>query len=349
MLLFSLLMAIFSSNITPKGQVLIPVLTKIMTIVNDPAADIRDPTAVLFDPITETWNFWATRIPGTQSQGGYNGTIYHYYSKSLFSRFNTSGIAINKSSDPADFDHHGVFTPGIMYDERKNEWLIYYGGVRTERSEHREQIGLAISKTGVFGPFIKQTLANPVITLEEVFWCDSNVSSPARVDEAKPYIIKNRKMIYTKGVCQNYTALDGIWQSDDGDTWDTPYTLNDRDSPIVNSLTTSEKKGFQNVKIFMGPDGYLHLTAHNHANDGCPHYISDDNNRGIKWKLVNMMKPYGLPQWEPAPVYPDGVPGDQGGIPEFMIQFVTSNPPYYVDLMRLTWTEANETNSVLFD
>ena len=52
---------------------------------------------------------------------------------------------------------------------------------------------------------------------------------------------------------------------------------------------------------------------------------------------------------QPAPVYPDGVPDDQGGIPKYMIQFTSSaGGPLHVDLMNLTWIEANETNSVLF-
>ena len=64
-----------------KIKLLIP--TKIRTIVSDPQANIRDPTAVIFDPITETWNFWATRIPVQKGTPGYNGVIYHYYSKQL--------------------------------------------------------------------------------------------------------------------------------------------------------------------------------------------------------------------------------------------------------------------------
>ena len=158
-------------------------------------------------------------------------------------------------------------------------------------------------------------------------------------------------MIYTKGVCDNFTALDGIWFSSDGkNTWNAPYTLSSEYSPIVNSLNTVDDKGFENVKIFMGPDGNLHLTGHNHGNDGecCPHYISDDNNNGFKWKFVNQMSTFGEPGYEPAPVYPSGVSGDQGGVPEYFIQFVTTSKPYHVDLMNVTWIDANDTNSILF-
>ena len=80
-------------------------------------------------------------------------------------------------------------------------------------------------------------------------------------------------MICTKGVCNNFTALDGIWFSSDGNnTENAPYNISYEYSPIINSLTTNNE-GFENLKIFMGPDGYLHLTGHNHANNECPHYI----------------------------------------------------------------------------
>lgn len=324
-------------------------MTKIKTIVKDPNANIRDPSSVIYDSVTSTWNFWATRIPIEQGTSGYNGVIYHYYSDQLTSGWNSTGITINISSNPLAFDHHGAFTPDIMYDNTTDEWLMYYVGVPNTSSSHPAQTGLAISNTGVNGPFIKQTQLNPIMTINEIFWCVS--SPPARVAEPKPFIINNRRMIYGKGVCNNFTALDGIWfSSDNKNTWNAPYTISTEYSPIINSLTTVDKKGFENVKIFLGPDGYLHLTGHNHGGNGngCPHYISDDDNNGFKWRFVNMMNGFGEPEFEPAVVYPKGVPGDQGGVPNHMIQFVTSSEPYHIDLMNLTWIEANETNSVLF-
>ena len=77
-LLFNLCLFIFGN--CQNDKVLIPVLSKIKTIVSDPNATIRDPTDVIYDSVTSTWNFWATRINGTQDTHGYNGTIYHYYS-----------------------------------------------------------------------------------------------------------------------------------------------------------------------------------------------------------------------------------------------------------------------------
>ena len=103
------------------SKILIPVLTKIKTIVSDPKANIRDPSPVIFDPITQTWNFWATHIPIQYGASGYDGTIHHYYSKQLTLTFNSSGMAINRSSNPSDFDYHGVFTPGVTYNKQTNE------------------------------------------------------------------------------------------------------------------------------------------------------------------------------------------------------------------------------------
>eukprot|EP01084_Bolivina_argentea_P201891 345023_1 len=315
------------------NSILTPVLTKIRTIVSNPNGSIRDPSSVIFDPITKTWNFWATYC--ANSTVGHSGRIHHYYSSSLDSTWNTSGLTINISSNPSDFDSQGVFTPGVTYDNNTNEWIIYYGGTPNKTTPYIEGIGIATSKTGIFGPFIKNNSQNPVIKMSDIFWCGSN--GVARVDEAKPYIIKNRKMIYTKGVCNNFTALDGIWISKDNNTWHAPYNISTSVSPIVNSMSTVNKKGFENVKIFMGPDGYLHLTGHDHGDKKCPHYVSDDNNTGFKWKFVNFMEFGEGNDYEPAVVYPNGIPGDIGGIPEYFIQFVTKQTPYYIDLLNVSW------------
>ena len=105
----------------------------------------------------------------------------------------------------------------------------------------------------------------------------------------------------------------------------------------------------------MGADGYLHLTGHNHGTtnvngswlEECPHYVSikDNNNNnddyGIKWQYVNMMKTFGEYPNEPAPVYPNGVPGDQGGVPKYFIQFVQNgNNPLHIDLMQVKWASS---------
>ena len=113
-----------------------PVLSKFKTIVKDPNANIRDPSSVIYDSVTSTWNFWATRIPIDQGTSGYNGVIYHYYSDQLTSGWKWTGITINISSNPLDFDHYGAFTPDIMYDNTTNEWLMYYVGVPNASSSH---------------------------------------------------------------------------------------------------------------------------------------------------------------------------------------------------------------------
>ena len=356
-LFLHILVALVDLASSQNGPILTPSLSKIQTIVSDPNANIRDPTAVLFDHVTKTWNFWATHIPIQYGTAGYHGTIHHYYSKSLNSTFNTSGIAINISSNPNDFDSFGVFTPGVTYDNTTNEWIIFYGGVKNGSSSHIEQIGIAVSTNGVFGPFIKNTEYNPVVKLTDVFWCDN--SGPARVDEAKPSIVGNKKYLYVKGVCNNFTALEGIWEgtsktnnnNSNNTSWSPPYSISSQYSPLFNSLNTTDKLGFENFKIFLGIDGYLHLTGHNHGSTDvngtkiqeCPHYVSinsgdDDNEYGIKWKFVNMMKSFGQHPDEPAPVYPNGAPGDEGGIPTYFIQFVQDGKkPLYVDLMSVQW------------
>ena len=185
---------------------------------------------------------------------------------------------------------------------------------------------------------------NPVITPNEIFWCynnsNPNVSTSARVDEAEPYIIDSQYLIYTKCVCKNDTALQGIWTANTKE-FKPEYNFLKNKSPLMNSLNTQTHKGFENLKIFMGVDGYLHLTGHNHGNQNSPHYISINNNTGFEWELIEYIYPFGEGNvYEPTPIFENGVPGDQGGIANYMIQFTNngdSSKPFHINLMKIDW------------
>jgi len=240
-----------------KNPIYYPNLTHIATIANDTKAHLRDPSTPIFDPKDSLWHFWASRVPVKEGSDGYPGRIYHYYSLSLNSTFKTSGIAIDVSPNPGNFDSYGTFTPSAFLDKSDGRWTIFYGGVTNSSQNHTEDIGIAISKNGAFGPFVKSSL-NPVITWNDFTWCSQsnirqlgNPSTPARVDEAEPYILNGQRVILVKTVCQNFTALPMMFASSSNDHFKPPFKLIS-DVPIINASVTAKQKVLSKQEYILG-------------------------------------------------------------------------------------------------
>ena len=323
-----------------------PNLTRIATIANDSNAHLRDPSTPIFDPKDSLWHFWASRIPVKEGSDGYPGRIHHYYSPSLNSTFSTSGIAIDVSPNPGNFDSYGTFTPSAFLDKSDGTWTLFYGGVANSSQNHTEDIGIAISTKGAFGPFIKSSL-NPVITWNDFTWCNQsninqfgNSSTPARVDEAEPYILNGQRVILVKTVCQNFTALPMMFASSSNDHFQPPFKLIS-DVPIVNATVTANQKGFEQARIYPGPDGYLHLTGRDHGDSRNPHFINTNRKSTFttSWSFVGYLDNFGMPPiQEPNIVSPsNSVPGDdfKHGIPSFFVGF--SGNPFHIDLYKNIW------------
>ena len=324
-----------------------PSLTRIGTIANDSNAHLRDPSTPIYDPKDSLWHFWATRIPVKEGSEGYPGRIFHYYSPSLNSTFNTSGIAIDISPKPGNFDSYGTFTPSAFLDESDGRWTIFYGGVANSSQNHTEDIGIAISTNGAFGPFVKSTL-NPVFTWDEFKWCNgnarnkrlSNSSLPARVDEAEPYIINGQRVVLVKTVCENFTALPMMFASSSKDRFEPPFKLIS-EQPIINATVTANQRGFEQARIYPGPDGYLHLTGKDHGDSRNPHFINTNKKSSLttSWNFVGYLDGFGLPPIkEPNIVSPiNSIPGDdyQDGVPSFFVDF--SGNPFHINLHKSIW------------
>ena len=100
----------------------------------------------------------------------------------------------------------------------------------------------------------------------------------------------------------------------------------------------------EQARLFLGPDGRLHLTAM--AYDGFnPHFISIDGNVGNEWALVEKIAGWGgaagiheLTPVGPAGLGPSGWLGPPGvsGVVEYFIQFAGS-PRYHIELLKVAW------------
>lgn len=55
----------------------IPRLKQLRIIALDPTGNLRDPSAVVQDPVTGKWHFWVVYMPGA-TQPGWQGFLHHY-------------------------------------------------------------------------------------------------------------------------------------------------------------------------------------------------------------------------------------------------------------------------------
>lgn len=300
----------------------VPVLQDRGVIVKDPAACVRDPTQVLF--VAGRWHFWATHNPAcTDRQHFPRANVHHYFSTGadIKGPWNTSGVAIGFGS-PGTWDAWSVFTPGAIYDpdaaSGEGLWYLWYGAVSNGGRPTHESIGLATAQSP-FGPWTRSP-HNPVFHGNGTQWCGSGLS--ARVDEADAYVIDGHKLLLVKGVCKNFTALPSLWESRAGPgAFDPPYTEVAGASPLVAAVATPAHKGFEQARIFPGPDGLLHMTGHDHEGNAASHFVSSSG--GVladDWHALSIMTTFGLPGLEPTPAF-HGLPGDRGGVPTNFIQF----------------------------
>ena len=171
------------------------------------------------------------------------------------------------------------------------------------------------------------------------------------VDEAEPYVLHGQRRLYVKTVCRNHTVLPSIFVPRHGSSWDAPYEFDTSVAqPVIPPSVTRSGRGMEQVRLFLGPDGRLHLTAM--AYDGFnPHFISTDGNVGDKWALVEKMIGWGGHRGvhELTPVGPVrsgrgpagwlGPPGVSGAV-EYFIQFAGS-PRYQIELLKVTWQNSS--------
>ena len=324
-------------------------VTFVRTLFNDTVFGYRDPTAPVYDG--EYWHIWATRVPGTEA--GYAGVVWHLYAKELDSDWRDGGIAINRSShgtaSKVGWDSYGVFTPSVAWEgasgaivpaPEAKTWFMFFGGVSHTQPAYDEAIGIATANSP-FGPWTK-SLANPIITGRSpvnVEWCDPDGpgTSPGilHVDEAEPYVLQGQRRLYVKTICRNHTVLPSVYRPIDPTSWHPPYEYATIRQPVIPPTVTPSGRGFEQARIFLGPDRRLHMTAT--AYDGFnPHFVSVDNNSGNEWALVEKIRGWGEPIHELTPVGPAGAgPPGVGGVPGFFIQFAGS--PFQINLLAVHW------------
>lgn len=290
---------------------------------------VRDPSSPLFTH--GLWHIWATVVSKRYHSLGYRGRVHHFYAPALLGPWNTSGEAISPGKN-GTFDSMGTFTPSAVVDGKSV--VLFYGGVAlNDGGRHAEAIGMA-SASSPFGPWTKSEL-NPVVKPLNDSWCNGSM---ARVDEAEPYWIKNQAVLIVKTVCNDFTALPMAFRptKSQNRSFLPPFSLV-QEKPL---MPPDGSKGFEQSRVFPGPRGCLHLTAHDHSDENIRHYVSKDGSV-MRWQFNGNAKHFGASPYEVTPVWPKGSrPGDDLlGIPQFFIQFI-GKKSFFIVLLRADWTHS---------
>ena len=352
----------FSGTFTPTLDIPVPVapvLHDLGVIVKTTNCN-KDPTQVIH--FNGAWHFWSSNWNCLTGPGGApprpfpRAEVHHFYSATSDVRgpWITSGTAVGQGSAGA-WDAWSVFTPGAIYDVNAaggaGLWYLWYGAVTDGKRPTHESIGL-VTAPSPFGPWTRSP-HNPVFVgpPNGTAWCGEG--NTARVDEADAYVIGGRKLLVVKGVCQNFTALPTAWVSSKGpSSFDPPYTPMPGASPMQSAAPTPGRKGFEQARIFPGPDGLLHMTGHDHGDKRCQHFVSDSGGvSAADWRRLPSLPSMGLASNEPTPVFA-GVPGDRGGVPTHFIQFASDledKKLVVIHLLSVGWANVSGTFTPTLD
>lgn len=282
---------------------------------------------------------WATHIPSRLGPSGYPGSVGYWFTDALgnlSAPWQFGGMAVTPSRTNGTFDAYGTFTPSIAHDAAAGTFFLFYGGVADGSAAHTESIGLATAPSPA-GPWTRHA-SNPIVTPADVTWC--RTSPPARVDEAEPYVVDGRHLLYVKGVCMNDTALPTVFvpSPGPGGVWEPPYEMLELPgvaNPLVPASATGNARGFEQCRLWWGPDNRLHMSGNDHGDKRQPHFVAADAT-GLRWSPAGYLPPN---SGEPAPASPVGAPppGTSGAdVPPFWIRFGGPRP-LRVYLMNVTW------------
>ena len=215
-----------------------PQLTLVRTIVDDPKGHVRDCAPPLQDNATGHWHMWCNWVSiSAPSQSCWNCTVRHYY-------LNTSnlgdssavwqdrGVAV-AASEP--WDSAGAWAPGVI--EEGGVWSLFYCTTSLAAKNANlggECIGLAVSHSGPFGPFVKQR--QPVA-------CNNNSGSAQRklLDNVRPWVIRDTRVLKMRMSDKGDAhELPDLWyhpgakaHRDEEEAWSLPFLPNRTGSPFV--------------------------------------------------------------------------------------------------------------------
>ena len=376
---------------TEELSLLRPRLTLERIIAFSPQARLRDPTTALFDPVSKSWHMWCSYKPLSATHiYATNASIRHFVLRAtklnargagVDGTWEDAGDALRASGVPGTFDSDAVFTPNVAVecktasDSQDGDgsampactWYLWHGGVSGNgpAKSNEERIGIA-SASSPFGPFVRHG-SDPVFTAEDstLQWCGKG--GAARVDFVVPLILQGVRYLAVKGVCKNFTALPVFYSPVNQSSWLPPYKpsrelgYTDLESPMVSSLRTCAREGFEKPAFLLGPDHNLHFLGHNHGSceaEGRNTYhhlyrplssgrrgvdvVDDDKHWRFGGNFTNEWPAH--PFYEPVPVPLDGsgVMGDRPGtgVPRYMLDFGQAVPKLWhsnISLSRIDW------------
>jgi hypothetical protein len=104
----------------------------VKTIAEDPAGNMRDPSAAVQDPVTKKWHFWVDHMNGS-TQPGWYAYIHHYSAPEILGPWVSHGLALPHSNDPNAWDNQGTFSSSVIYSAEEERWYMFYSASGANR------------------------------------------------------------------------------------------------------------------------------------------------------------------------------------------------------------------------
>jgi hypothetical protein len=306
------------------------VLNFVATIAHDPNGNMRDPSAMLQDPVSKTWHFWVDHMNGS-TQPGWHAYLHHYSAPAIVGPWTLSGPtpALPHSSDSDAWDFAGSFSPSVIYEPEEKLWYLFYSASGKNQSKFNTCAQLVASAASPEGPWTK---LGPVAvpTGSPPHWEGWNAQ---RLDSGRALVIGGRKGFWTKG-CSGAVGQEGLYLPHAQRSWAPPYA----EAAGVNPLFAARNwclHGYENCEFFRRSANAsdLHIWCSFHGGRGkpgmlqgpAPHFVVDLNTspNGENWTYAGALTPHntsdpGPVPGEPTPVYEDGLPGDGATVRYFI-------------------------------
>eukprot|EP00039_Didymoeca_costata_P021577 m.344905 g.344905 ORF g.344905 m.344905 type:complete len:452 (+) comp25383_c0_seq1:138-1493(+) len=339
----------------------IPALEYVSTIALDMTGNLRDPSAVVQDPVTKLYHFWVDYMPGSINPG-WNAVLHHYSAPAITGPWTNHGLAINHSTDPNAWDFNGTFSPSVIYsaDETPPMWYLFYSASGANHSTVETCAQLVASSSSPDGPWEK---LGPVAVPTGLPPSWNQSWNARRLDSGRALIIGGRKGYWTKGVKDQGSATEGVYFAASQNTFSPPY-VEYENNPLF-PLGPYDNKGYENCEFFMGPPGeknsthgLMHIICSWHGGDGLPgyshgpvpHFVSDleSDKYGLNWTYAGSLSFVTHPvPLEPTPVYENGIPGDGATVNYFIARHTTNNRGsgyLAIGLFKLSWVKPTMSN-----
>ena len=340
-----------------------PSLAFVATIANDTSGQLRDPSAVVQDPATRRWHFYADYMAGS-TEPGWHAYLHHYSAAALEGPWTNHGAALNHSADPAAWDHAGTFSASLIFAPDEALWYLFYSASGANQSALLTCAQMVARSAAPGGPWTKLGLVGAPSGSSDGVW--NKTWNGRRLDSGRALVLGGQKAYWTKGVEGDGLATEGVYVPAARRASFAPPFAEWAHNPVYPAARFggADPRGYENCEFWMGPAGeagheagLLHVLCNFHGGSGPPgfphgpqpHFVADPRSAaaggllGGNWTYVGALSTGQA--GEPTPVYEPaagagagavGIPGDNSTTRYFIARQKLADKRLTIGLYKLT-------------